>query len=188
MWNLRRTHIPDAYGSRPCVLPREDKDLWGLCSWCSLPQVQLGAGILRRMVYRKSRGCSSVAREGCGVSKGEIIETSKTGGQKAANDVRVGLIPGRELLEVAELFGKGAKKYSSWNWARGYDWSLSYDALNRHLWEWWLGSEFDNGEGGTGQEHLDCVIFHALVLKYFRKHHRQFDDRHIPPAPDLANE
>jgi hypothetical protein len=119
------------------------------------------------------------------VSVGEVMTTSSTGGQKAGNDVRMSLLPVRELLEVAELYGKGAKKYSDHNWAKGYEWSKSYDALNRHAMEWWAGNEFDDGEGGTGQEHLDCVIFHALTLKYFRKHFAEFDDRFkIPKRPE----
>lgn len=111
------------------------------------------------------------------MSAGEVIHTSSSGGRKAGNDVRLSLLPTEELLEVAQLYGKGAKKYSSDNWRMGYDWSLSFDALNRHLHAWWGGEEFDNGEGGTGQEHLDCVIFHALALKWFRKHRPEFDDR-----------
>lgn len=111
------------------------------------------------------------------MSAGEVMTTSSTGGQKAGNGVRMSLLPVRELLEVAELYGKGAKKYSDHNWAKGYEWSKSYDAMNRHAMEWWAGNEFDDGEGGTGQEHLDCVIFHALTLKYFRKHFPEFDDR-----------
>lgn len=116
------------------------------------------------------------------MSRNETIHTSSTGGQKAGNHTRVGLIPTDELLEVAELYGKGAAKYSDGNWRKGYPWHLSFDALCRHLFAWWGGEEFDNGEGGTGQEHLDAVVFHALALKWFRKHRPQFDDR--PHAVD----
>lgn len=118
------------------------------------------------------------------MSANETIHVSATGGQKAGNHVRVGLIPTQELLEVAELYGRGAAKYSDGNWRKGYPWHLSFDALCRHLFAWWGGEEFDNGEGGTGQEHLDCVIFHALALKWFRKHRPQFDDR--PTTLDAA--
>lgn len=118
------------------------------------------------------------------MSANETVHTSTTGGQKAGNNVRVGLIPPEELLEVAELYGRGAAKYSDGNWRKGYPWHLSFDALCRHLFAWWSGEEFDNGEGGTGQEHLDCVIFHAFALKWFRKHRPQFDDRpHTHEAP-----
>lgn len=113
------------------------------------------------------------------MSAGETIHTSSTGGQKAGNNVRASLFPWHELMEAAELFGKGALKYDDHNWRKGYPWHLSFDALHRHLAAWWEGEEFDNGEGGTGQEHLDCVIFHALVLKWFRKHRPEFDDRYV---------
>ncbi|WMI33255.1 hypothetical protein SEA_SLIMJIMMY_76 [Mycobacterium phage SlimJimmy] len=130
------------------------------------------------------------------MSTGEVVHTSATGGQKAGNRVRMSLVPGRELLDVAELYGKGAEKYSAWNWAKGYDWSLSFDALNRHLWAWWDGEEFDNGEGGTGLEHLTAVVFHALALMYFRKHFPELDDRPNTvlarnaeaEKPEMANE
>lgn len=111
------------------------------------------------------------------MSQGEVIHTSPTGGQKAGNDKRASLLPWTEILEVAELFGRGAKKYDDHNWRKGYRWSLSHDALHRHLAEWWEGRELDDGEGGTGLEHLTCVIFHALVLMWFRKHRPEFDDR-----------
>ncbi|QNL30796.1 hypothetical protein SEA_ESTES_87 [Mycobacterium phage Estes] len=111
------------------------------------------------------------------MSAGEVITTSSTGGQKAGNNVRASLIPWAELLEVAELYGKGALKYEDHNWMKGYDWHLSFDALIRHLSEWWLGNEYDDGEGGTGLEHLTAVVFHAFALMYFRKHFPQFDDR-----------
>jgi len=112
------------------------------------------------------------------MSTDEVIHTSPTGGQKAGNEVRMSLVPTQELLEVAQLFGRGAGKYGAHNWRKGYPWSLSYDALHRHLAAWWEGEEFDLPEaGGTGQEHLDAVIFHALALKWFRKHRPEFDDR-----------
>lgn len=120
------------------------------------------------------------------MSAGEVIHTSSTGGQKAGNNIRMSLLPVRELMEVAELYGKGAAKYSSWNWAKGYDWSLSYDALWRHMAAFWSGEEYDDGEGGTGLQHLTCAAFHVFTLMYFAKHHRNHDDRHIPPAQPLG--
>jgi Domain of unknown function (DUF5664) len=122
------------------------------------------------------------------MSKGEVVQPSSTGGQKAGNNVRAGLLPWAELMEVAELYGQGAAKYEANNWMKGYEWSKSFDAMTRHLSESWLGNEFDDGEGGTGQEHLDCVIFHALALKYFRKHFPQFDDRPVTWAKQQAEE
>ena len=114
------------------------------------------------------------------MSAGEVITTSSTGGQKAGNDIRMSLVP-IEILDVAELYGKGAKKYADHNWRKGYEWSKSYDAMMRHAMAWWDGEEFDNGEGGTGLEHLTAVIFHALALMYFRKNFPEFDDRFKGP-------
>lgn len=120
------------------------------------------------------------------MSAGEVIHTSSTGGQKAGNDVRMSLVPVRELMEVAELYGKGANKYEAHNWTRGYEWSKSYDALWRHMAEFWAGNEIDDGEGGTGLPHLTCAAFHVFTLLYFSKHHRALDDRHIPPPTPVG--
>lgn len=111
------------------------------------------------------------------MSAGEVIHTSTTGGQKAGNNVRMSLVPIRELLQVAELYGTGAAKYDDHNWMKGYEWSKSYDALWRHMGEFWDGNEIDDGEGGTGLPHLTCAAFHVFSLLYFSKHHRDLDDR-----------
>lgn len=120
------------------------------------------------------------------MSAGEVVHTASTGGQKAGNNVRASLLPWAEIMEVAELYGTGAKKYPAHNWTKGYDWSLSFDALQRHLSEFWLGREYDDGEGGTGLPHLSCVAFHVFALMYFSKHHRALDDRHIAPAQPVG--
>lgn len=122
------------------------------------------------------------------MSTGEVINTSSTGGQKAGNQVRASLLPWEQVMDVAELYGKGAEKYDAHNWMKGYDWSLSHDALHRHLSEWWLGREFDDGEGGTGLEHLTAVVFHAFALMYFRKNFPEFDDRPGTVMQRLADE
>lgn len=50
------------------------------------------------------------------------------------------------------------------NWERGYKWSLSVDALERHL------NQFKRGEMHdleTGSHHLVCVAWHAIALFVF---------------------
>ncbi len=99
---------------------------------------------------------------------------SSTGGEKGQKEERYDLIPGKPLEKVARLYGRGAKKYSESNWRRGYDWSLSFAALQRHIWQFWNGEDMDEE---MGMEHVACAIFHALALLEFMEEHREFDDR-----------
>src|SRR5665647_773410 len=91
----------------------------------------------------------------------EVRVTSETGGQKGTKLARFDLIPVQPLWAVAELYGYGTRKYADRNWERGYDWSLSYAALQRHANLFW--SREDNDEE-TGLPHLAAVVFHALSL------------------------
>ena len=72
------------------------------------------------------------------------------------------------------LYGKGAEKYADHNWRRGYDWSLSFAALQRHAWQFWAGEDND---AETGLPHMASVAFHALALIEFAQTHPEFDNR-----------
>lgn len=109
----------------------------------------------------------------------EVRTTSTTGGQKGAKLARYDLIPAGPLHTLAELYGKGAEKYEDRNWERGYAWSLSFAALNRHLWLFWQGVNIDDE---TGLPHLAAVVFHAFALMEFANTHPEFDDRPIHTA------
>lgn len=87
------------------------------------------------------------------------------------------LIPVDVMLEQAKLWTTGANKYREDNWKEGMDYSRCYNALERHLWAWWLGEEIDPD---NGQHHLDSVIWCAIVLRYFQLHEQKytkFDNR-----------
>lgn len=102
------------------------------------------------------------------------ITDPKTGGQKGSKLARFALIPMDALWAVAEHFGLGARKYEDRNWERGYRWSLSYDALLRHLALDMQGQERDEE---TGSLHIVAVAWHALVLVAFRLRGIGTDDR-----------
>jgi hypothetical protein len=109
-------------------------------------------------------------------ASGEVRVTDPTtGGQKGQKLQRFDLIPGEPLWELAEVYGRGAKKYADNNWAKGYSWRLSFGALNRHLWAWWRGEERDE----LGNHHLAQVAWHAFTLLWFQKYKRGTDDRII---------
>lgn len=104
-----------------------------------------------------------------------------TGGEKCTKPQRMELLPLEQLLEVSELYAAGAKKYDDNNWRKGYAWSLSHGALLRHISLWWEGEENDEE---TQCSHLSSVVFHALALMYFKRHHLELDDR--PPTTASA--
>ena len=108
------------------------------------------------------------------MSDEEIRVTSPTGGQKGMKLARFDLLPPEALREVARLYGTGASKYSDRNWEKGYNWGLSFAALQRHAWLFWGGESIDPE---TQRHHLASVVFHALALMEFERRGRGFDDR-----------
>lgn len=87
---------------------------------------------------------------------------------------RYDLIPVEAMAKVAQLYAKGAEKYAEHNWRKGYEWSKSYAALQRHSNEFWKGVDLDPE---TGLPHLAAVVFHSLALLTFMEEFPQFDDR-----------
>lgn len=97
-----------------------------------------------------------------------------TGGEKGQKLARFDLIPVGPLWEVASLYGAGAAKYADRNWERGFAWSLSYAALQRHANLFWNGESMDTE---TKRHHLSSVIFHAMALMEFESKKLGTDDR-----------
>lgn len=108
------------------------------------------------------------------MSENETVHVSSTGGQKAGNDERYDLIPADPLRLLARHYGVGAKKYDDDNWRKGYDWRLSFAALNRHLWQFWAGEDVDPE---TGTPHMIAVAWHGFTLAEFAAIHPEFDTR-----------
>lgn len=104
----------------------------------------------------------------------EVRTISKTGGEKGSKIERFDLIPAGPLRELAAHYGKGSEKYEDRNWERGYDWSLSYAAMQRHAWQFWNGEDIDPE---TGSKHIIAVAWHALALAQFMDQHPSFDNR-----------
>ena len=107
----------------------------------------------------------------------EVITTDPiTGGKKGAKLARFSLIPREALWALAEHYGKGAFKYDDRNWEKGYKWSLSQDALERHLNQWLMGEKLDTE---TGTNHLIAVAWHAFTLYIFQQRSLGTDDIHV---------
>jgi len=97
-----------------------------------------------------------------------------TGGEKGQKLARFDLIPEIPLYALAEQYGRGAAKYDDNNWRRGVPWSISFAALNRHLWSFWNGENIDPE---MGSHHLDAVAWHAFALREFVESHPELDNR-----------
>lgn len=104
------------------------------------------------------------------------IVDPNTGGEKGQKAAQFSLIPPEALWQLAEHYGKGCEKYSRRNWERGYKWSLSADALERHLTLWKLGESLDRE---TGSHHLIAVVWHAIALFIFELRGLGTDDVRI---------
>jgi hypothetical protein len=114
---------------------------------------------------------------------------SPTGGEKETKLERHDLIPPEALKALAEHYGRNCRenggKYDDRNWERGYPWSLSYAALQRHLRAFWSGEDQDLDSLTEGQRagamrpayHLDAVLWHAAALRTFQERFPEFDDR-----------
>lgn len=111
--------------------------------------------------------------------KQECRMVSDTGGEKGAKLACFSQIPAGPLMELAEHYGRGAQKYDAHNFRKGYDWSLTIDALNRHLWAFIGGEDYDPE---TGSKHVTAVAWHALALSSFMDEHPSYDDRFVPTA------
>lgn len=113
------------------------------------------------------------------------VTDPNTGAQKGMKLERFDLIPVEPLTALAQHYGRGAQKYEERNWEKGYRWSLSYQALCRHLFAWWNGEDNDPE---TGSSHLTAVAWHAFGLFWFQLRGAGTDDRprqvtNVTPTP-----
>lgn len=117
------------------------------------------------------------------MSADETMNVSSTGGHKAGNLDRYDLIPTEPLRLLAHHYGVGALKYDDDNWRRGYDWGLSYAALQRHLNLFWAGEDVDEE---TGTPHVISAAWHCFTLSQFMTDHPKFDTRPTTKAKGQA--
>lgn len=108
----------------------------------------------------------------------ETTETSSSGASKGTKPLRYDLIPVEALAEVAFIYHKGAEKYGAHNFEKGYEYSKSIAALQRHLEKFKSGLNFDDEfDGEVKPHHLAAVVFHALALMQFQAKKVGTDDR-----------
>lgn len=109
------------------------------------------------------------------VATGEVRYTDPTtGGQKGDKLARHDLLPPDIVNELAEHYGKGARKYADRNTEKGYPWSKSYAACHRHLNAFWRGEDVDPEMGSL---HLIAAAWHCFTMAWFLRHNKGTDDR-----------
>lgn len=142
----------------------------------------------------------------------ETRTTSSTGGQKGTKLARFDLIPAGPLTELAEHYGRGARKYADHQWRKGYEWSKSIAALGRHYALFVQGYDYDvcsndpdgcsfvDADGNdyeplepdtcfnhTGSHHMAAVAWHAFLLLEFKGEYPEHDDRYRPTGGHPAD-
>ena len=108
-----------------------------------------------------------------------------TGGRKGQKLAQASTLDPEALLFLAEVGGMGTEKYERHNYLRGYDWSLSLDALHRHLWAFMGGEDLDPE---SGLPHMAHAAWHALALVSFQTRGLGTDDRFKPRLADWERE
>lgn len=120
-------------------------------------------------------------------TEGPQFSTSDSGATKQVKKARFDMIPTDALTILAEHYGIGAEKYQPVvndehpngidNWRLGYQWSLSYAAMQRHATQFWGGEDIDQE---TGSPHLAAIAWHALAILHWSLNDElkdKYDDR-----------
>ena len=92
------------------------------------------------------------------------IKNPLTGGEKGSKPAQLFWAPPEAVLEVAKIYGYGNGKYAPHNYRRGYNWSLSYNALMRHVLASISGEDIDPE---SGLPHMAHAAWHCLALLQF---------------------
>lgn len=113
----------------------------------------------------------------------EVRLTSETGAQKGSKLDRFDLIPTEPLRLLAHHYGVGARKYAENNWRKGYKWSLSYAAMQRHANAFWSGEDIDEE---TGTPHIIAAAWHCFAMAQYMIDFKEYDDRPSKPETDSS--
>lgn len=88
---------------------------------------------------------------------------------------RLSNIPTFTLFAMGAAMSDGAKKYGRYNWRKtGSTVSVFYDAMNRHLQDWYTGEDFAKD---SGIHHLAHLMADCAIMLDARNHPMMVDDR-----------
>ena len=90
-------------------------------------------------------------------------EVGEKGRKFDSGKLQYGLLPPLALKEIVKVLTIGAVKYDKNNWQKVPDaQSRYYDALQRHLWDWFAGEQHDPETGINHLAHAMCNILFLL--------------------------
>jgi predicted HAD superfamily Cof-like phosphohydrolase len=95
-----------------------------------------------------------------------------------ATKVRVDLLPIDPMLQIANVFGFGAKKYFANSYRQGETvvWSRTYGSIMRHMMAFWSGEDKDPESGLPHLAHAGTQLF---ILMEHAAHNQNKDDRFV---------
>jgi len=95
-----------------------------------------------------------------------------------ATKVRVDLLPIDPMIQIAEVFTFGSKKYFANSYRQGETvvWSRTYGSVLRHLFAFWNGEDTDPE---SGMSHLAHAGTQLMILMEHAKYNQDKDDRNV---------
>lgn len=99
-----------------------------------------------------------------------------------ATKVRVDLLPVGPMLQIADVFGFGAKKYFANSYRQGETvvWSRTYGSIMRHMMAFWSGEDKDSESGLAHLAHAGTQLF---ILMEHTANNPDKDDRFVRSIP-----
>ena len=95
-----------------------------------------------------------------------------------ATKVRLDLLPIEPMMQIANVFGFGAKKYFANSYRQGETvvWSRTYGSIMRHMMAFWSGEDKDPE---SGLDHLAHAGTQLFILMEHTAHNKNKDDRFV---------
>ena len=95
-----------------------------------------------------------------------------------ATKVRLDLLPIDPMMQIANVFGFGAKKYFANSYRQGETvvWSRTYGSIMRHMMAFWSGEDKDPE---SGLDHLAHAGTQLFILMEHTAHNKNKDDRFV---------
>jgi hypothetical protein len=108
----------------------------------------------------------------------EDIDNSKVGLKFSHGKPAYHLLDPLVLKAWATVMGKGAVKYSAWNYTKGIPYSQMVRAAMGHLMDFYDGQDLDPvDKGGSGDPHLWHALCEIAMLITMTTVHPELDDR-----------
>jgi hypothetical protein len=95
-----------------------------------------------------------------------------------SDKVRVDLLPIGPMMQIANVFGFGTRKYFANSYREGdtVAWSRTYGSILRHLFDFWRGVDKDPE---SNHHHLAHAGTQLLILMEHVEHNKDKDDRFV---------